>query len=139
MSIGLILMYIVAGIQLLVGVMLLLGNQANTFETDTGVAWAELSEVYPSVAVQFSMANMGALVANLALALLSLAVIHFAFREGQTWAWFALWLVPLNILPGVINLARSDNPVWVAVFGGVIMMLAGAGLILTFRDFFPSQ
>lgn len=139
MKIGIVLLYLVAGIQTLTAGALMLGNGESTFETDTGVAWGDLVASFPTVAAQFSDARTASLVASLAIGLLCLAIIHFAFRERQSWAWFALWILPLYMLPGVINLARSDDPVWVAVFAGTIMLIAVAGLLISYRSFFKSR
>ncbi len=52
------------------------------FEGDTGLAWTELSSVFPTVATQFTMAQQSSLVTTLAVGLFSLAVTYFAFRKG---------------------------------------------------------
>jgi hypothetical protein len=98
-----------------------------------------LEETYPTVAANFSVANQGALVANMALGLFSLAVIHFAFRKGQPWSWFALWIPPLSMVPGVVNLILSNTPAWIVYLGGGIILLTILGLLISFRSFFPGK
>ena len=84
MRYGWILLFLVALFQVLVGLLQLVSDNSITFENDTGVAWAELTKVFPTVAYQFSMAKQSSLVANIAVGLLSMAIIYFAFRDGQS-------------------------------------------------------
>ncbi len=139
MKSGWILLFAVALLQTLGGVVQLIGNTAEVFESDTGVAWEELSDTYPTVARQFMITNQAALVAATAVGLLSLAVIYFGLREGQRWSWFALWVLPAYLIPPIISLARTDNQAWVAVVGGIFFVLAVAGLLISYRYVFPSS
>lgn len=136
---GWMLLFIVALLQSISGAFLLLFSGAEVFENDTGVAWAELMNVYPSVAAQFSMTQQSSLVTSLAVGLFSLAVTYFAFREGQRWAWYTMWLLPASMAPGTISLAQTENQAGFAVLGGVFILFAVAGLLISWRKFFPRQ
>ena len=79
---GWVLLFIVALLQALSALFLLISIGPELFKGDTGVAWAELSSVFPTVATQFTMAQQSSLVSTLAVVLFSLAVTYFAFRTG---------------------------------------------------------
>lgn len=136
---GWIILFIVALLQVVATLFLLLGDSAATFEADTGVAWATLTVAYPTVATQFEMAQQAALVGNLAIALFALLITVFALRIGQRWAWFAMWILPISIVPGTISLLRTDNQAGVAVFGGVFILIAVSGLLVAYRPIFAKD
>lgn len=129
------LLLFVAFIQVLSASMLLISNKPAVFESDTGVAWAELNRVFPTVASQFSGAQQSSLVMTLAAGLLSLGIIYFAFRERQRWAWFTMWILPAAMIPGTISLALTENQAGIAVLGGALILLAVVGLLISYRDF----
>lgn len=132
-NLGWIILFIVALLQAVAAFFLLLGNRAATFEADTGVAWSELVQAFPTVATQFEMAQQASLVGNLAIGLLCLFISYFALRRGQRWAWFTLWILPASLLPGTISLLRTENQAGVAVFGGLFILLAVIGLLLSYQ------
>ncbi|HUF37761.1 MAG TPA: hypothetical protein VMN57_04500 [Anaerolineales bacterium] len=129
---GWVLVLIVAILQALSSFFLLFGNSVETFEVDTGIAWTELIEVFPTVATQVEMSQQSSTAGSLVIGLMSIAIILFALRKGDVWAWFTMWLMPLFMLPGTISLAQSDNPAWVAVMGGGLILLAALGLLISF-------
>jgi len=136
---GWVLVFVVAVIRTLGGLMLLLFSGPATFEGDTGIAWSELNDVYPTVATQFSTAEEAALIGSLAIGLFSLAVTYFALRDGQRWAWWTMWILPASLLPSILSLAQMGEQAWVAVFGGVVVLLAAVGLLLSYRVAFPKR
>jgi hypothetical protein len=131
-SFGWVLVFIVAILQALSSFFLLFGNSAETFEVDTGIAWADLVAAFPTVAEQFENAQQASTAGSLVIAIMSIAIILFALRKGEVWAWFTMWLMPLYMLPGTISLAQSDDPAWVAVMGGAFILLAVVGLLISF-------
>ena len=66
-------------------------------------------------------------------ALLVLATAVGGYRRHQTWAWYAIWVVPLVIL-----LAGVVMP-WTLPILIVLFMGAVAALVLSRRTFFPSD
>jgi cbb3-type cytochrome oxidase subunit 3 len=138
-SLGWALVFVVAAIQTLSAIMLLLVSGPATFEDDTGIAWSELTDVYPTVATQFSTAQQASLIGTLAIGLFSLAITYFALRDGQRWAWWTMWILPASILPSILSLAQMGEQAWVAVFGGVFVLLAVIGLLISYRVGFPKK
>jgi ABC-type spermidine/putrescine transport system permease subunit I len=134
---GWILVSIVALLVSLSGISLVTSSAADEFERDTGVSWEKLSGEYPTVAAQFLMTRQSALVTTTAVALIALAVAYFAFRTGQRWAWFAMWIMPASMAPGIISLFRTENQRMIAYFGAFLVLLAVAGLLVSIPVFFP--
>ncbi len=130
---GWILLFGISFLQTLSAGFLLVFSSEGTFEADTGVSWAELTRIYPTVATQFTMAQQASLVATVAVGLFSLLVTYFPFREGQRWAWFAMWILPVSILPGIISLAQTENQAGIALFGGAFILVAITGLVISYR------
>lgn len=134
---GWILVFIVALLMSLSGISLVTSSAAKEFERDTGVSWEKLSGQYPTVAAQFLMTRQSALVTTTAVALMALAVTYFAFRPGQRWAWYALWIMPASMVPGIVSLYRIENQRVIAYLGAILVLLAVAGLLVSLRVFFP--
>ncbi len=130
---GWMLIFVVALLPALSAIFLLAFSGSRTFEEDTGVSWSELSSTFPTVATQFTIVQQASLVATLAVGLQSLAITYFALRKGQRWAWFAAWILPAYMLPGIVGLARTENQAGVALFGGAFVLISVAGLAISFR------
>ena len=61
----------------------------------TGMSWDELVSESPWVAHLIDMLMRMAGAAEILLALLATVVCLTGFRNGERWAWFALWVIPL--------------------------------------------
>jgi hypothetical protein len=136
-NMGWMLLFFIALMMTLSSLFLLVFSGPQTFEGDTGVAWEDLNAVFPTVATQFEIMQQSGLATTVSVGLFSLAVIYFAFRVGQRWAWFVMWILPASMLPGTIALARTPNQAVIAVFGAALILIAIAGLLLSYRTFFP--
>jgi hypothetical protein len=134
---GWVLVFAVGLLQTVSAVFLLAFSGPSTFEADTGVSWAALSEQFPTVADQFSMVQQASLVGTLALGLISLAVTFFALRNGQRWGWFTMWILPASMIPGMVSLAQSENQSGVALFAGALILVASVGIVLSYRRMDP--
>ena len=64
-------------------------------ESITGVPWEELQASSPKVANLIDMQVRYGEASMFILSLLSLAITIYAFRPGQRWAWYTLWILPL--------------------------------------------
>lgn len=113
-------------------------DRATAFQGDTGVLWQEFTVAYPSVANAY-MLNLWLLsVVYTGLALFALIITYFGFRQGQRWAWFAMWLLGavLTLTAILFNpLKRPDPGMTYAAFAAVTVI----GLLLPIRKFFPKQ
>ncbi|MBM7789309.1 hypothetical protein [Tenggerimyces flavus] len=77
----------------------------------------------------------------LTLALLLLAIIVTAYRDGQRWAWWTLWLLPLwsasvAAMGFVVDLAPGTAPPPPMVSGPIFFAIAAAILLGSARRFF---
>lgn len=68
----------------------------------TGMRWEALREVSPQAAhlIEWKFRTDGA--SLLTIALLSIGVCLTGFREGERWAWYVLWTLPLWMLLTVV-------------------------------------
>jgi uncharacterized membrane protein YqjE len=110
-----------------------------------GVSWDSLEARSPGTAMSIlSFQRMLALFI-IAFSLMDLSVVLTAYRRGQRWAWFAMWL-NLVVLGGTAVLAtanggweatpsRDPGVLGIAILGALVLL----GLFLPFRTFFPKS
>ncbi|WP_353826883.1 hypothetical protein [Agromyces sp. SYSU T0242] len=130
-QVGWLMVLAVAAVQVLAGGAMLLGDVRATFEGDTGVRWEALEAAYPTVTAQFEIANRASLAGTLVVGLYSVLVCVFALRTAQRWSWFALWLLPVFMLPGIVGLLGTDNQQAFGYFGLGLVAVAVVGLLLS--------
>ncbi len=121
----------------------------STFETGegptllgiTGMTWQELQTASPQVAnlVDYLVRSGGAHL--LVVGLLSTFISLTAFRQGQRWAWYAMWIWPLWIVlvvPVLLNAYQQPGPGIPPplVSGPIIFALSVLTLGLSHRKFF---
>ncbi len=106
------------------------------FQADTGVAWAEFLQTYPSVALAFRLEQRVAFTGYVGLTLFALLVTFFAFREGHRWAWYAMWIFPAALALTAVLFALSEQPDLGAYYG-IFAIVVVVGLLLPIRRFFP--
>ena len=64
--------------------------------------------------------------------ILALVVLFRNFRQGERWAWWTLWLLPLLWLSHfLVNPSTVHNL--------VIAVITAGGLVLAYRTFFPAS
>jgi hypothetical protein len=130
-QVGWVMVLAVATIQSLAGGMMLLGDVRASFEQDTGMGWAAVESAFPTVTEQFAMANQSSLVGALVVGTYSVLVCVFGLRKGLRWAWFALWLMPAYMIPGMIGLLATDNQQAFGYFGLGLVAVAVLGLLFS--------
>ena len=128
------------GILLVVNIVVVAGieDHSHEFKEDTGIAWNEFAAAYPGVANAYVLNQRLLYVGFTSLALFALVITYFAFRQGQRWAWFAMWLfaVALALTAILFNPSKRPDPgVVYAAFAAVTVI----GLLLPIRKFFPRQ
>jgi hypothetical protein len=108
-----------------------------------GVSWAGLVARSPETATAILGFQRMLALFIIAFSLLDLAVVLTAYRHGERWAWFAMWL-NLVALGGSAALAtanggwettpaRDPGVLGIAVLSTLVLL----GLFLPFRRFFP--
>ena len=111
-------------------------------ESITGIPWEELRALSPEIAnlVDMQVRALGA--AIFFLSILSLSITINAFRRGQRWAWYTLWIWPLwNAAIFLVFLLAERQPAFPPpppmLSAPILFVIALAGLALTYRKFFP--
>ena len=64
-------------------------------ESVTGVAWEELQASSPTIANTIDLGTRSSGMSIFFLSILSIAIVLFAYRQGERWAWVVLWIWPL--------------------------------------------
>jgi len=64
-----------------------------------------------------------------------------AYRRGQKWAWYAFWFVPVYFLAWIALSSTLPSAAQLSLLPPliVIIVLSLAGLLLSFRKFFPKN
>ena len=94
----------------------------------------------PDPAPQFTAPGPFVRATGVVLAALGVLIISMAgvpYRNGERWAWYALWLVPLFLLGLVLLQLSAGGSVWPIQL--TIMVIAVLGLLLPYRKFFPRR
>lgn len=136
-NVGFILLFAVALLQVAVTLVFLLGARSEVqFEGNTGVAWAELSRAYPSVAAEFAMVRHANLLANVAMGLFALGILYYPFRAGRRWAWITMWILPAYMALIAVDRAQHGNDPALAWMAAVLILVAVAALLISYPKFF---
>ena len=119
-----------------IGIMLTSGGD-DFMLTDFGGAWIMLTKQFPHVAEDFLHTMKNSLIGALGVGLFSLAILKNAFKRGERWAWFIMWVLPLSMIEDIFY-GISKGFGFEYFFGGLVS-LAVLGLLISFRSFFPGK
>jgi hypothetical protein len=105
---------------------------------DLGVSWDHLVVSSPTIA-NFTLLSLRADgSALLVIAVFVMTVSRTGFRQGERWAWYLLWVVPIFLIAyGLWLLSTGFPPVSPLTIFGIPLSLLG--LVLPFRRFFPNK
>lgn len=120
------------------------GGEAPTLQGISGMTWQRLSSTSPNAASMIDYLVRAGGVHLFVLGLLSLIVAVTAFRRGDRWAWFAMWLWPLwlgMVVLLLLSVYKQSGPGVPPplVSGTIFLAITVATLALSFRKFFPKQ
>jgi hypothetical protein len=117
---------------------LVAGVDQNEFQTSTGLEWSAFQAREPGAAeyVLRLLRLLGTI--TFAFTLLGAVISFTAFRSGQRWAWYALWLIPLAFAACAAIFFTHDAP-GLGIFYAIVTALALLGLVLPARRFFPKR
>ncbi|MCC7163821.1 MAG: hypothetical protein IT331_15100 [Anaerolineae bacterium] len=119
-------------------------GEAPTLQGISGMTWQQLSSTSPNAASMIDYLVRAGGLHLFILGLLSMSVAATAFRRGERWAWFAMWLWPLwlgmvvLLLLSVYKQAGPGVPPPL-VSGSIFLVITVSALGLSFRKFFPKQ
>ena len=131
------LILVVLGVLLLLIILISAGfeDHAAEFAKDTGTAWDTFSTAYPGIAAAYTLNLRTMYVGYAGLGLFVLVLSWFGLRQGQRWAWYGLWLLPITMALVTLLFAQSRRPEIGAIYAG-FAVLAVIGLLLPYRKFF---
>ena len=135
---------------LIIGIMILIGAIPHTFGINTDPALVQnisgktIEELEISSPLFYNLYNFyfrGGGLSDLGFAFLLLAISLFAYKQGQKWAWYVFWFIPVYFLAWVVLSSTLPPKSQLLLLPPliVIIVLSLLGLLLPFRKFFPSK
>jgi hypothetical protein len=125
-----------------------LGDVINGVANDPGVPLgvvgmtpAELEAEGPHAYRMYDVTLRGGGLSLVMLGALMTAILRFAFRRGQRWAWWTMWLLPawaisVSVAGLLIGVAPGQPPAPPVVSGFVLGIFAGVMLLVSAPSFF---
>jgi hypothetical protein len=86
-------------------------DHSGSFTKLAGTDFATVKAGSPGVARYISTLEYGYALHELTFGLLFLAIVVFAFRRGQRWAWFACWAVMVASLGYTLTFGVHDSAI----------------------------
>lgn len=128
------------GTLLVVNIVVVAGVEDHTqqFQEDTGTTWQEFAAAYPGVADAYVQNQHLLFLCFASVALFAVIITYFGFRNGNRWAWYAMWLLPAMLAVTTILVIPARQTELPILYGG-FTLVAVIGLLLAFRGFFPRQ
>ena len=71
---------------------------------------------------------------HLGFSLLATLIIYFPYRQGEKWAWYSLWILPVVLLLLAILVFMSGQPM-LGWYYAVLTLVVLAGLLLSNQPF----
>jgi len=140
MRIGWVLVFIVSIIIVINGLAYVAtGAESDTqfFQNQAGVSWSSFVSSSAGVVtyVQGLLRLFGVITAIAGAFAATIAVT--AFRRGERWAFYALFLAAIGLIYAIGDLYSGGGSTWPIYV--VLLVVDLAGLLLPFRTFFPKQ
>ncbi len=119
-------------------------GEGPTLQGISGMTWAQLESASPNAATMIDYLVRAGGAHLFVLGLLSMVVAATAFRRGERWAWYAMWLWPLWLALIILVLLNAYKPTGPGippplVSGSIFFILSVLMLLLSYRKFFPKQ
>lgn len=111
-------------------------------ESIAGEPWEEVQSTSPKLAnlIDLMVRSQGFTIAILSI--LSIAITLYAFRPGERWAWYALWIWPIWNVAIFLSFFTADRQSDFAapppmLSAPVFFTITFLALVLSYRRFFP--
>ncbi len=102
----------------------------------TGMTWDQVVASSPKLANEISLvARAGYGFSTLLGAVLLTTVSMRSYRNGERWAWYSMWIVPLALGSITVTGLSSGAGGWPIFF--VLFIIALLGVVLPYKKFFP--
>jgi len=120
------------------------GGEAPTVLGISGLTWQQLNSASTNATTMIDYLVRAGGVHLFVLGLLGMFVAATAFRRGERWAWYAMWLWPLWLGMVVLLLLSAYKQPGPGVppplvSGSIFFAITVLTLALSFRKFFPKQ
>lgn len=124
----------------------ILGTNADPaiVESITGIEWDVLQAASHDVATFINLSARMLGLTLLCFSLLTVAITLTSFRQGHTWAWYALWIWPiwyasLFILTFTAERSPDFPPPPPMMSAPIFFLITALTLLLSYRRFFPGS
>jgi hypothetical protein len=135
---------------LVIGVMVLAAGIPHMLGINTDpalvatISGQTVDEIKLSNPMFFSLYNLyfsGGGLSDLGFAFFLIVISLFAYRQGQKWAWYAFWFVPVYFLAWILISLPLPTEAKSSLFPPLIIfiVLSLVGLFLPVRKFFPKN
>jgi len=116
---------------------IILTGAENAVESLTGTTFSQLSASSPGVANYIYYLIRILAIFSAGLGAFFTVVSATAYRKGELWAWYLMWVVPVIFLLDFANDYLAFG--YVDVGSVFIVVILVAGLLLPYRKFFPVE
>lgn len=103
----------------------------------TGNTWEEIVTRNPGMARLVLQWVRATGVGLLGASILLIAIASVAYRRGEKWTWYALWIAPIVMAGYTANNFLVGGSLW--PFFIALLIVALLGLLLPYRKFFPKK
>ena len=97
---------------------------------------SSLLEVSPSIATWMRGIFRDTAIAQLGIAIFGMSIAAISYRNGERWAWYALWYLPVVFLAYLGSQAALGNSLAPPI---VLLIISLLGLLLPIRQFWPTD
>jgi len=138
------LIFVIIGIIVMIGAIphiLGFNTDPALVKTISGKTIDELRSLNPMFFNLYSFYFRGGGLSDLGFAFFLIAISLTAYRQGQKWAWYAFWFVPVYFLAWISLSSKLPFESKSSLFLPLIILtaLSLVGLLLPFRKFFPNK
>jgi len=105
----------------------------------TGMTWSMLASSDPRFASFLASTLVDDGISGVGLAVFGMVVSMTSFRDGEKWAWYTSWSMPIGIFAAQLNVYLLTGSVMVLVLTVVFVLVSLLALFLPFRRFFPKK
>jgi len=104
-----------------------------------GMTWSMLASSDPRFAGFLASTLVDDGISGVGLAIFGMVVSMTSFRDGEKWAWYTSWSMPIGILAAQLNVYLLTGSIMVLLLAVVFVLVSLLALFLPFRQFFPKK
>ena len=101
--------------------------------------WSQLASSDPRLASFLASTLVDDGISGAGLAILGMLVSATGYRNGEKWAWYASWTMPIGILAAQLNIYQLTGSTTVLVLAVIFTAVSLLALFLPLRQFFPKE